>query len=281
MRCVWDSFLHLIPVRLRAEVNKHGDLGIQELRLRLGRPPELIKFNKSIWMKENVTYDDLDFVINMASAYSPWQAATARYGYITAEGGHRIGICGEFASDSEVHSGFSRVTSVCIRLARDYQGIGCEISKLDGSTLIIGPPGCGKTTLLRDIVREKSESGTEVVVVDERNEIFPQSKKQFCFYPGKKTDVLSRCSKRDGIEMAVRTLTPSVVAVDEITAEDDCDALIRAGRCGIDLLATAHARNRQDLLRRNIYKPHISLGIFQYLVVLNPDKTWVWERMDV
>jgi stage III sporulation protein AA len=115
-------------------------------------------------------------------------------------------------------------------------------------------------------------------VVDERGELFPNARQASCFYPGTNTDVLTGCGKQQGIDMLLRTMGPCCIAVDEITEESDCNALVRAGWSGVALLATAHAASVNDLLTRPIYQPLVKTGLFQTILVLRHDKSWHAER---
>lgn len=280
MRCAWQAYLNLVPAWMRKRVDEQGRDALQELRLRLGAPPELILPDRRIWLDKPVTAEDLRFSVSMSSKYSPWSASSIAQGFITAPGGHRVGICGDAVSRDGVMSGIRTVTSLNLRVARDFRGIATAMTDYTGSVLIVGKPGSGKTTLLRDIIRQRSDRGTGCVcVVDEREEIFPKTGDGICFPVGKHTDVLSGCKKALGIELVLRNMTPAAIAVDEITAQEDCSALLQAGWCGVKLLATAHAGNRQDLFSRPIYRPILESGIFDTLVILHPDKTWHSERM--
>ena len=277
MRCAWDALLSILPSRLRQQVDNLGRDTMQELRLRVGQPVELILSGQSRILGIQALEEDITFIVNAASHYSPWAAATSAKGYITAAGGHRIGVAGECVVQGGQVTGIRRATSLCIRVARGFPGIGDKAPK-SGSLLILGPPGAGKTTLLRELIRCRSEAGQAVAVVDERGELFPVGG---VFSPGTRTDVLTGCSKVTGVEMALRTLSPACIAVDEITAQEDCQALLSVGWCGVELLATAHARDAKDLLRRKIYQPLADSGLFETVLILQPDKSWRMERMRV
>lgn len=281
MRCAWQAYMNLIPVRMRQEVDKLGSETLQELRLRLNLQPELITANGSVWLDDPVTMEDLSFCVNAASRYSPWSAVTSAQGYITAPGGHRVGICGNAAVSDGVMTGIREPSSLCLRVARDFPGIAVKASSIKGSILILGRPGSGKTTLLRDLIRQKSETcnGT-VAVVDERGELFPKVREKNCFPTGRRTDILTGCSKFQGINTVLRTMNPTIIAVDEITAAEDCEALIHAGWCGVKFLATVHAGSRSDLYSRPVYKPIIKSGLFEYLLILRSDKSWHMERVE-
>ena len=280
MICAWNELVSILPEWMRVPVDKQGRTELQEVRLRLGKPPELV-FAKG-WQRLNrsVTAEDLKFCINTASRYSPWSAESVSQGYLTAPGGHRIGLCGEAVVDGNTVRGIRNLTSVCIRISRDFPGIASALSSEHRSVLIIGSPGSGKTTLLRDLIRQISNSDKgSISVVDERGELFPQCNGKSCFDSGARTDVIRGCSKTHGIEMVLRTMGPATIAVDEITAECDCDALIQAGWCGVRLIATAHAADVDDLYNRPVYQKLWKSGLFECVLVLQKDKSWSLERM--
>ncbi len=277
MKCAWNAFLSILPPRLRMEVDNLGKDTLEELHLRLNQPVELILGGSSHLLKTEAGEVDIRFVVNTASRYSPWAAASAAQGYITAPGGHRIGICGDCVVQAGLVTGVRQASSLCIRVARSFPGIGQNAPK-HGSILILGPPGAGKTTLLRDMICLRSHMGTTTAVVDERGELFPSGD---IFETGPRTDVLTGCSKAQGVEMALRTMGPKCIAVDEITAAEDCQALMSAGWCGVELLATAHAATREDLVRRPVYRPLAQSGLFGHAIILSRDKSWRMERMEL
>ena len=144
---------------------------------------------------------------------------------------------------------------------------------MQGSVLILGAPGWGKTTLLRDVARQLAKTET-VCVVDERRELFPDG-----FSRGNRMDVLTGCPKPGGIPMVLKTMGPECIAMDEITEEADCRSLIQAANCGVRLLATAHGTSAADLRRRPVYRPLLEEKLFDHLIVLRRDKTYTVERM--
>ena len=271
MMCAWKELLGILPQWMRQEVDRWGREKAQELRLRCNAPPEMITGSVSIWLSGTVKESDLQFVINTACRYSPWAAETMALGYLTASGGHRIGLCGEAVVHSGTVTGLRHTDSLCIRIARDYPGIGKGIPT-NGSILILGAPGWGKTTLLRDVSRILAEKET-VSVVDERSELFPPG-----FVRGKRMDVLSLSPKTEGIDRVLRTMGPDCIVVDEITATQDCEALLHAYGCGVKLLASAHAASMSDYKSREIYRPLTECGVFTHILLLNRDKRWRMER---
>jgi stage III sporulation protein AA len=231
--------------------------------------------NKVLILERIISLDDLKFCINIASRYSPWSVQSVSAGYVTAYGGHRIGICGQAAVQSAHILDFQAITSLCIRVARDFENISGDLYLVNKSILIIGRPCSGKTTLLRDLIRQKSNKcNGAIAVVDERNEIFPYANGQLLFPVGKQTDVLGGVGKQCGIESLIRNMSPYYIAVDEITSELDCAALLKAGWCGVNLIATAHAGSYRDLQQRPIYQSIIECKLFPCIVVMHDDKSW-------
>ncbi len=270
MTCAWKELLGILPQRIGAQAAPH-EAALQEIRLRINRPPEFVLGSRCQWGTGNVTVDDLNYCINAASRYSPWSAATLAQGYITAPGGHRIGVCGEAVIKEGQLTGIRSIRSLCIRVARDFPGLSNGVHFSGQAMLILGAPGWGKTTLLRDMARRLASDIT-VAVVDERQELFPPG-----FQEGRRMDILFGCPKRQGIETMLKTMTPDCIAVDEITSQDDCAAVLEAYGCGVRLIATAHASGLNDFRRRNVYAPLRGNNVFDSYLILHNDKSFHME----
>lgn len=280
MKCAWEAYLGILPPQLRTDVDILGRDKLKELRLRVGFPAELVLKDQNVRLRGAVQAHDIQYVIQAASKYSAWAAATSSSGYLTAPGGHRIGICGEVVAEGGRMRGIRKPSSLCIRVARQFPELAYGADEFKGSVLIIGPPGSGKTTLLREWVRHRSEKGPgSISVVDERGELFPMIDGVSCFDAGCRTDIISGCSKAEGIACVLRAMTPTCIAVDEITSEEDCEALVHSMWSGVELMATAHAACPEDLYRREIYRKLIGAGMFRTLIVMDPEQHWHTERM--
>lgn len=273
MTCAWEEFLTVLPGWMQKDIDILGSGSLQELRLRINSPPEMVLADRRHWLERRITQEDLDYTVNAASKYSPWTAASIAQGYLSISGGHRIGLCGETVVRQGRVTGMKNITSLCIRIARDFPGIAANMADTGESILILGPPGWGKTTLLRDLIR-RFENKEHICVVDERCELFPQGLSR-----GNRIDVLSGCSKQEGIPMLLRTMGPSCIAVDEITDADDAKALLLAANCGVRLLATAHASSVSDFRTRSVYCSIWENHVFQMFLILKKDKSYTAERI--
>ena len=273
MNCAWNKLLDVLPQRLRTEVDRLGREDMQELRLRINAPPELIFSDRFLLLNDRITMQDLSFVVNSASRYSPWAAGSIAKGYISISGGHRIGICGDVVCRNGTIGGIQTVTSLCIRVARDFVGIADKGISATDSILIVGAPGWGKTTLLRDLIRKVSISRT-TAVVDERGELFTEN-----ISTSGRIDILKGCTKAQGIEILLRTMGPEYIAVDEITAEEDAYAVLQAANCGVKLLATCHGSSIEDLKQRNVYRILMERNVFRSIFLLKQNKSYIVERI--
>lgn len=266
MRCQWQALFDILPEPYLMGVNACGADRLLEIRLRCGENPRLVCLNRIEILPFTVKAEHLTHIVNLASRFSPWTAASSAMGYITSRGGHRIGICGEVVMKNGVFSGFRTMDSLSIRVCRDVSGISVGLP-MTGNLLILGAPGTGKTTLLRDYARKLAEQ-SNVCVVDERCELFPEG-----FARGRCLDVLSGCPKGQGMERLLRVMNPEYIVVDEITSDEDTRAVLQCAYCGVNLLATAHAGSFDDFRRRSVYKPLVHEHIFDHIVLMHRDKT--------
>lgn len=272
--------LALVPDRLRQSiilnVLEEEQSCTEEIRLRTGQPPTLTISNEVRHTEgELVEQHELERLLQTACKWSLHTVLDQLSGgYMTVEGGHRIGVVGTAIMEGSRVRTIRDISSVNMRIARQIKGCASDIAlqicgaERPANTLIIAPPGAGKTTILRDLIRIISRRGLRVSVADERGELAAvwQGKAQMDLGPG--TDVLTGCPKAQAVQILLRGMNPQVVAVDEITAPEDVLAMECAVGCGAVVLATAHAEHEADLCRRPLYRTLLEVGLFEKLVIL-------------
>lgn len=257
---------------------------VSEIRLRAGRPLSLTLKGENVFVSEkghicflyqhglySVTQNDIDLTFRKMCDYSVYAfSEEIRNGFITLKNGCRAGIAATAVYENGKLSTFKAVSSINIRIAGEY--IGCArqlINYLSGGLLIAGPPASGKTTLLRDCVRTLSYgdgvTAKRVAVIDSRGEIaatkggIPQNDLgPFC-------DVLTGCSKAEGIEIALRTLNPEVIAFDEISGKDEADSVLNGFFAGADVITTVHAGSLDEVMNRIAAKSLITSGAVKHV----------------
>ena len=278
----YEEACALLPGRLRAaamSIDRRQKAEAEELRLRITRPLHLALPQGELPLPQTrVTRSDLEQVLDRATEYSRYAAAeTLRHGYLTAAGGFRVGVCGTALPSGGENEGVRDVSSLTIRIPRVREGAAQPVlpelveDARPLSTLVLSPPGGGKTTLLRDLVRLLSQGGPlcppqRVALVDERGELAAVHRGRPQLEVGRRTDVAEGCPKAQGLMLLLRAMNPQVLAVDEITAPEDVRALTAAAGCGVTLLATAHGEGRAGLERRPLYRPLLEEGLFRFLV---------------
>lgn len=247
----------------------------EEFRLRLGQPPVFLLGGREYdLLSLPVEREILRCVLEAATRSSLHaQTESLRQGYIAAEGGVRVGLCGTAVLGPGGPEGFGEFSSLSIRIPREVPGCAETVwpRLTEGgfaSCLIASPPGAGKTTLLRELVRKLSESGVRVALADERREIAAFAGGRFGFDVGKRTDVMTGVPKAAAIGMLLRAMNPGVIAVDEITDPRDVEALLEAAGCGVELLATIHAAGPEDLRRRPAGRLLLESGLFARCVTV-------------
>jgi stage III sporulation protein AA len=271
---------------------------LQEIRLRIGKPVILEldtgsyflstrglaltpKENDPIFADEVLVGKTLQ-LISSSSFYALEEEM--RHGFLTLQGGHRVGFTGEAIVEQGRLKALKNISSLNFRITREILGAADELMEFiieahtqqPLHTLIISPPGCGKTTLLRDIVRQFSDgipslgfSGITVGLVDERSEVagsmggVPQKN------IGYRTDVLDRCPKAEGMMLLLRSMSPRVIAADELGRPEDVTAVLEVINAGVVVLATAHGRDMHEIKRRPIIRQLLQQSIFERIIILS------------
>lgn len=267
------------------ELNK-----LQEIRLRVGKPLILVYKNRELILPVNraekyrVTKEDMRETLDYICHYSLYAYETEmRQGFITVEGGHRVGIAGKVILEDDQIKNMQYISSMNVRVSHDV--VGCADSVLPYitrnrevcHTLIISPPRCGKTTLIRDLIRQISDGngyvkGCTVGVVDERSELGG------CYLGiaqndmGMRTDILDGCPKAEGMILLIRSMAPRVLAVDEIGGEDETRALEYAMQCGCKLIASVHGKDLDEIAEKPGLQGLVMHRRFERYVVLDDGK---------
>lgn len=277
-------------------INNKYIINLEEIRIRLNKPLMINCGNYDYMITSSgtvtdtpgkayiATHSDCEKTIQLLSNYSVYALEEElKSGYITLCGGHRVGIVGRGIIESGRVKALKNISGFNIRIARQVIGAADNIIKYIVkkendicNTLIISPPQCGKTTLLRDMIRQLSNGiqslnirGLKIGLVDERSEIagsyqgVPQND------VGIRTDVLDACPKSSGLIMLIRSMSPNIIATDEIGSKADVDAIYEALNAGIRVVTTIHGDNLEDILNRAFINDVVKNRVFERLVILS------------
>jgi len=269
-----NAAISLLPVDMRQSLKSIKTDQIEEIRLRVGKKPSVFVYGNEKAIRENeILSQEIMMVIEKACGASlQAHLHELREGYISYKG-LRVGVCATTIYEHEKIKSLGAFTSVNIRIPHSFYG---DISELmekirsDNykSTLIISPPGYGKTSLLRELIRLLSSGGKRVSVVDERNELACVDKGVNYFDMGDHTDILTGVKKSEGAMMLLRGMNPELIAFDEISKREDLDAIYEISGCGVDILATAHGRDLNSLRERPLYRDLLAEKIFKNLITI-------------
>jgi stage III sporulation protein AA len=296
---VWSQVKAVLPLSIRQRVESLSTEildRLEEIRVRQGRPLELITADRAGFISQSGRWtpdpasafvpdrEDCKKMLNLVSHHSLYALEEElRRGYVTLEGGHRIGLAGKVVVENGRVKHLREITGFNVRFARQVKGVARGIASLVlkkdrvENVLIVSPPQCGKTTLLRDLARLASTGlpgipGRKIGLVDERSEIagcvdgVPQ------LDVGSRTDVMDGCPKAEGMMMMIRSMSPDILVMDEIGRKEDSDAIHEAVYAGVHLFTTAHGRNLEEVCRRPILSQLIQESIFTRIIVLSRRK---------
>ena len=289
-----DELLRIFSLHIRRILERAAPAfdGLQEIRLRTGRPLAIVERGREVFLTGDgartreagaawrVTALELRETMEFVGEYSLYAYEDElRQGYLTIRGGHRVGVAGRTVLDGDKVKSVRYISCVNVRLSHEVPGCADPVLPyLWGDegllhTLIISPPRCGKTTLLRDMVRQISDGsrarrGYTVGVVDERSEICG------CFMGipendvGIRTDVMDACPKAEGMMMLVRSMAPEVIAVDEIGRYEDIDAIETVLYSGCRLIATVHGSDLADIQSKPLFQRLMAEQVFERYIIL-------------
>lgn len=283
-----EQITKVLPQRVGAILEKEilDYSHLQEIRLRVGQPVTMLYQGDEICLptgqekKPLLTAEDIRETIGYVSNYSLYAYENElRQGFITIEGGHRVGMAGQVILEQGKVKNLKYISSVNIRVSHEVVHCADKVlpyitkQKQMCHTLIISPPRCGKTTLLRDLIRQISNGnkwvmGSTVGVVDERSELGG------CYLGiaqndlGQRTDILDCCPKAEGMIMLIRSMSPQVIAVDEIGAHEDIRSIEYAMHCGCKMLATVHGASIAELQKKPYFEQMIKEKRFERYIVL-------------
>lgn len=297
-----DEIINSLAINLREKIKpfKNSNFSVEEIRIRVNKPL-IINSNNNDYFYNTVksdldTNDKNSYIVGREDVEQTFQLMCKysihsfiddiKKGFITLKGGHRVGIVGKVIVEDGQVKNIKHVSSLNIRVCREI--INCSEKVINhiiksptevNNTLIISPPQCGKTTLLRDIVRnlsngnrERGFKGVKVALIDERNEIAGSYLGVPQMDIGMRTDVIETCPKDIGIMMLLRAMSPNLIVTDEIGNEDEIKALYTALNGGVSLITTVHGDSIEDIKNRKELNKLLDKELFKKVIILSAKK---------
>jgi len=298
-----EMVLEYLPTMLRDKIDHISNEGLSQNSQKKGPSPNSLveeirlRTNKPLMLKIGQETEITDYIVKQQEILQAFERICENSvysyrrqicdGYITIRGGNRVGIVGSAVVDNGQVININYISSLNFRIAREK--IGCSNSVIKDildfannsiyNTLIVSPPGCGKTTLLRDIIRNISNGineigfkGKTVGVVDERGEIAAMYKGVAQNDIGIRTDVVDNMPKPEAMRMLVRSMCPDVITCDEIGSIEDINAIDYAMCSGVKGIFTAHGKNIEEINRNPELSQLLNKHVFERIILLNPDK---------
>ncbi|WDV47947.1 stage III sporulation protein AA [Clostridiaceae bacterium M8S5] len=299
----FDDVLNYIDIEIRQILKNISFVdkeSFEEIRLRVNQPLILCKGAIDYFVDKNSilhsSFNEDAYIVSKEEVYKTFQFCCnhsiyaheedIKRGFITLKSGHRVGLVGSAIYSNNMVETIKDITSLNIRISKEIIGASDKIlpyvikdDKTIYHTLIVSPPKCGKTTILRDLIRNISDGvgsinfkGLRVGVLDERMEISGVHKGIAQMNLGVRTDILSSCPKYEGIMMLIRSMSPQVIATDELGSKSDIDAIHEALKAGVKLVATVHGESLEDVMNKPYLNQIIKENIFQKIIILDNSK---------
>lgn len=279
-----NEIIRLFPQDIQQHLIKtidHHWFELEEIRLRLNQPIELIFTNEVKWLNDIILCEKNSlYLLNQITDHSLYRMEKElREGFVTIKGGHRIGLAGGVTTKNGHIQQIQDITFFNIRVAKELKDIAYSIlpylnkNKKIFSTIIIGPPQTGKTSLIRDLARLLS-NGTKdirshkVAIIDERSEIAASLNGIPQHDIGLRTDVMDACPKTEGMMMMIRSMSPEVLIVDEIGSKADVNAILEAVYAGVNVICTLHGQSLEQIKKRPSIMKLFNNHIFKRFIIL-------------
>lgn len=250
---------------------------VREIRVRAGGRASVLTHEGEVVCPGSISQQQVAQMAEALCEHALYaRAEEQRQGFVTLRGGHRMGLCGRVVTHGQSIRALREISSLCVRVAGQWYGAAdALIPHLwdeDGrvrSTLIIGLPGMGKTTLLRDACRSLSERGVHMCVVDERSEIAAMCLGVAQLDVGSNTDVLDGCTKEAGLRWMLRAMSPGMLVTDELGGALDAQAVMDAAKSGVGVMASLHGRDLETALSRGALYQLVQNRVFSRYVMLD------------